>query len=210
MSWACALRMATTFEDITMQITIKTNFPDVQRKLDALQRDIAQQATARALNRTVEQAKTAMSKEIRAEFVLPASTVNQSLRISRAKAKGGLFNLEAELSSISQPGKRALNLAHFQARKDIRGRGVKFKIKRSGPWKTIPGAFLINGGKTVMIRVGRKRLPIKALQTINVAQMFNTKRINAKVLQVINERFPTIFDREVKYYTDRFNAKGAA
>lgn len=191
-----------------MQITIKTNFPDVQRQLESLQRDIAQQATARALNRTVEQAKTAMSKEIRAEFVLPASTVNQSLRITRAKAKGGLFNLEAELSSISQPGKRALNLAHFQARQTAKG--VTFKVSRKGPRKLIPGAFLINGGKTVMIRVGRKRLPIKALQTINVAQMFNTKRINAKVLQVINERFPTIFDREVKFYTDRFNTQGAA
>jgi hypothetical protein len=197
-----------TSEDNTMQITIKTNFPDVQRQLDALQQDVAQQATARALNRTVEQAKTAMSKEIRAEFVLPASTVNQSLFIGRASYKGGQLGLQASLSSISQRGKRSLNLAHFQARQT--SRGVTFKIKRDGSRQLIPGAFLINGGKTVMIREGKKRLPIKALQTINVAQMFNTKRINARVLQVINDRFPTIFEREAKFYTDRFNAQGAA
>jgi len=191
-----------------MQITIKTNFPDVQRQLKQLQDDVAKQATARALNRTVEQAKTAMSKEIRQEFVLPAATVNQSLFISRAKFKGGTVNLEASLSSISQRGKRSLNLAHFQARQT--SKGVSFKIKKGGPRKTIPGAFLINGGKTVMIRVGKQRLPIKALQTINVAQMFNTKRINAKVVQVINDRFPTIFAREAKFYTDKFNAKRAA
>lgn len=191
-----------------MQITIKTNFPEVQQQIAAMQKDIAEQATARALNRTMEQAKTAMSREIRSEFVLPAATVNQSLRISRARFKGGNINLEASLSSISERGKRSLNLAHFQARQT--SKGVSFKIKKGGPRKTIPGAFLINGGKTVMIRVGKKRLPIKALQTINVAQMFNTKRINARVVQVINDRFPTIFTREAKFYIDRFNSKAAA
>lgn len=209
MNWGCAHPLGVThFEDYNMQITIKTNFPDVQRQLDALQQDVAQQATARALNRTIEQAKTSMSREIRAEFVLPASTVNQSLFIGRASVKGGRFQMEASLSSISQRGKRSLNLAHFQARQTARG--VTFKIKRNGPRQLIPGAFLINEGKTVMIREGKKRLPIKALQTIDVGQMFNTKRINARVLALINDRFPVIFEREAKFYTDRFNAKAAA
>ncbi len=221
MSWACVLPLEMTSEDNTMQITIKTNFPDVQRQLDALQQDVAQQATARALNRTVEQAKTAMSKEIRAEFVLPASTVNQALFIGRASFKRGELGLQASLSSISQRGKRALNLAHFQARETAKG--VTFKIKRGGPRKLIPGAFLINDGKTVMIRVPGKLMDkrsryklnkhsqaIEARQTVNVAQMFNTKRINARVLQVINDRFPTIFEHEAKFYTDRFNARSAA
>ena len=190
-----------------MQLSIKTNFPEVAKQLQQLQRDVAQQATARALNRTIEQAKTAMSREIRSEFVLPASTVNQALRITRARASAGTVNLAASLESPAKRG-RSLNLAHFQARQT--SKGVTFKVSRSGPRKLIPGSFLINGGKTVMIRVGKKRLPIKALQTIDVAQMFNTKRINARVLQVINDRFPTIFEREVKFYTDRFNARAAA
>lgn len=191
-----------------MQISIKHNFPDVQRAMDALHKDVATQATARALNRTVEQAKTAMSREIRAEFVLPAATVNQSLLISRASVRDGRFSMSASLSSISQPGKRSLNLAHFQARQT--SKGVTFKIKRNGPRQLIPGAFLINDGKTVMIRVGKKRLPIKALQTVNVSQMFNTKRINAKVIKVIEAKFPEIFTREAKFYLDRFNARRAA
>ena len=190
-----------------MQLTIKHNFPEVQRALDAMRQDVAGQATARALNRTVEQAKTAMSREIRQEFVLPASTVNASLVIKRASFKGGSFNLEATLTSISDRGKRSLNLSHFQARQTAKG--VTFKIKRNGPRQLIPGAFLINDGKTVMIRVGKKRLPIKPLQTINVAQMFNTKRINARVVQTIQDKFPEIFAREAKYYLDRFNRRAA-
>lgn len=190
-----------------MQISIKHNFPEVQRALNSMRQDVAAQALARAMNRTVEQAKTAMSREIRQEFALPAATVNQSLLISRASYRAGRFNLEASLSSISQRGKRSLNLAHFQARQT--SRGVTFKIKRNGPRQLIKGAFLINDGKTVMIRVGSKRLPIKALQTINVSQMFNTRRINAKVIKVIEERFPTIFAREAKFYIDRFNRRSA-
>lgn len=189
-----------------MQLSIKTNFPDVARQLASLQKDVATQATARALNRTVEQAKTAMSREIRAEFVLPAAKVNQSLRINRAKA-GAAFLLQASLESPAKRG-RSLNLANFAARQGKKG--VSFKIKRTGQRVTIPGSFLINGGKTVMIRVGKKRLPIKALQTIDVAQMFNTKRINAKVVNLIKDRFPEIFAREAKFYTDRFNQKRAA
>ena len=191
-----------------MKLSITHNFPEVAKALQTLQADVARQATSRALNATVAQAKTAMSREIRAEFVMTAKTVNDSLIIRRAVASGGRFNLEASLSSISDRGKRSLNLAHFQARQTAKG--VTFKIKRGGPRKLIPGSFLINGGKTVMIRVGKARLPIKALQTINVAGMFNTKRINAKVIKLIEERFPVIFEREAKYYTDRFNAKRAS
>ena len=190
-----------------MQLSIKTNFPDVARQLKQLQADVAKQATARALNATVAQAKTAMSREIRSEFVMKASDVNKALRVTRARATGANVSMTASLESPSKRG-RSLNLAHFQARQTAKG--VSYRIKRSGKRVTIPGSFLINGGRTVMIREGKQRLPIKALQTIDVAQMFNTKRINAKVVRVIQDRFPTIFAREAKYYTDRFNARGAA
>lgn len=186
-----------------MNFDIKTNFPDVQRALDDLRTDVAIQATASALNKTVAQAKTAMRREIREEFNISTSKVNESLRINRARASGGRFSLEASLESKSKRG-RSINLAAFDARQTARG--VSFKIKKAGPRKTIPGAFLINEGKTVMIRVGKRRLPIKALQTIDVAQMFNTKRINAKVLRFIEDKFPTIFANEARYYTERFKA----
>lgn len=191
-----------------MKITLSHNFPDVQRALDGLRKDIATKATASALNKVVAQAKTAMSKEIRAEFVLPASTVNQSLRVSRARAVRGSAHMMVDLSSISRPGKRSLNLAHFNAKQTAKG--VSFKISRGGPRKVIPGSFLINGGKTVMIREGKGRLPIKAIQTIDVAQMFNTRRIKSKVTNLIDAKLPTIFANEVRFFTGRFNKGGKA
>lgn len=188
-----------------MKFTVTHNFPEVAKQLEALRADIAKQATARALNRTIDQAKTAMGREIRAEFALPASKVNAALKVSRASMYGGSLKLEASLFPVNGKG-RSLNLAYFDAKQTAKG--VTFRVKRGGARKLIPGAFLINDGRTVMIRVGKARLPIKALQTIDVAQMFNTKRINAKVVEMIQARFPEIFAREAKYYTDRAAARG--
>lgn len=198
-----------------MQISIKTNFPDVQRKLVALHAEVAGKAMASALNKTVAQAKTAMSREIRAEFNLSASKVNQALRITKARASGGRFTLEAVLESPSKRG-RSLNLINFAARETARG--VTVKIKKGGPRKLIRGAFIANEGRTVFIRsgepkrrmsrgfnAGKLREPLKARQTIEVANMFNTKRINAKVLRFIEAKFPQLFAHEAKFFTDKFN-----
>ncbi len=180
-----------------MQISITTNFPQVQAKLDSLSKDIAQKALVRSVNATMAIAKTAMSREIRQEFVLPAAKVNAALVVKRASFRAGLFGVEATLESPSKRG-RSLNLINFGARETARG--VTFKIKRGGPRQLIPGAFIASAGRTVFIRTGKPRLPIKALQTIDVAQMFNTQRINARVVKTLEDRFPQIFEREAAYY----------
>ncbi|GGX01509.1 phage tail protein [Undibacterium macrobrachii] len=187
-----------------MRIDVQTNFKDVAKQINELHSDVATKATARALNSVMAQAKTAMSREIRAKFVLSAAKVNESLKINKAVAKGGLFEMEASLESPSQRG-RSLNLINFGARQTKKG--VSIKISRDGGRKLIPGAFIGNGGRTVFKREGKARLPIKALQTIDVAQMFNVKTINKAVVDAINDRFPVIFDREVKFYTEKFNQR---
>lgn len=203
-----------------MKLTISHNFIEVQRQLDQLHKDVAAKATASALNKTVAQAKTAMSREIRAEFVLPAAQVNTLLSITRARAASHQFNLQASLQAKRErrPG---LNLIRFSA--SPTPKGVSFKIKRNGPRKTWPGAFIANQGRTVFVRTGepkrrmtkgvsagQMREPIRALTTLDVASMFNTKRINAKVIAMIETKFPTIFANEAKFFTDRFNARRAA
>lgn len=204
-----------------MQINITTNFPEVQRMLSSMQADIGNKALASALNKTVAQAKTAMSREIRAEFNMSAATVNESLLIRRASASGGNFNLSATLSSISRRGKRSLNLIHFMERSvsmaTARKRGkagtlnqLFVQIKKAGGKKALGSAFIGNEGRTVFIRTGKARLPIKALQTIDVAGMFNTKRVNERVLKMIDDKFPGVFVNEAKFFTDRFNAGRSA
>ena len=199
-----------------MQISIKTNFPDVQRQLESMRKDVANKALASAMNKTVAQAKTAMSREIRAEFNMTAAKVGEALQVSKARAGGGRVHLEASLESPRKRG-RSLNLINFmersvsmaQARK--RGKAGTLKqlhvqIKKAGGKKALGSAFIGNKGRTVFVRTGKSRLPIKALQTIDVAGMFNTKRVNAKVLAMIEAKFGVIFASEAKFFTDRFNA----
>jgi urease beta subunit len=184
-------------------LSIATNFPDVKRQMDRLQSDIRDQATKRALDRTVEQARTEMQRQITGEFNLTARKVREKLFIRRASAKGGRFSLEAVLSSRDPSGKRrAINLINFQARQTKAG--LTFKVKKAGGRSVIKSGFIGNKGRTAFKRVGKERLPIKPLQTIDVPQMFNTRRINAKVVKKIEAVFPVIFAREVNFYAQRF------
>ena len=79
---------------------------------------------------------------------------------------------------------------------------VQFQIKRSGGKKVIPGAFIATnkrtGGTAVFIREGKSRYPIKTLTTIDIPQMFNTRRINQVVRQVMLEKLSSNFDRELR------------
>jgi hypothetical protein len=200
-----------------MQISIKTNFPDVQRQLESMRKDIADKAMASALNKTLALAKTAMSREIRAEFNMSASKVGEALVVNKARTGGGRVHLEASLESPRKRG-RSLNLINFMERSvsmaQARKRGkagtlnqLFVQIKKAGGKKGLKSAFIGNKGRTVFVRTGKARLPIKAVQTIDVAGMFNTKRVNARVMQMIEARFPDLFVNEAKFFTDRFNAK---
>lgn len=200
-----------------VKLSIETNFRDVARQLKTLQQDIATKATASALNKVVAQAKTAMGREITREFNLPAAEVREKLRIRRATARGGLVAIEAVLEASRKAKGRGLNLIRFLEKStslaQARNRGkagtlnqLHVQIKRTGGRKALGSAFIGNKGRTVFVREGKARLPIKALTTIDVAQMFNTKRINAKVVQLIQQRFPAIFSNEVRFFTARFNA----
>ena len=196
-----------------MKLTISTNFEQVSRSLDRMREDVGARALASALNRTLEQARTAMSREIRQEFNMPAAKVSAALRVRRASFKAGRFRMEAVLESPSKRG-RSLNLINFAARQTRQG--VTVKIKTTGGRKVVKGAFIANKGRTVFERVPGKRMAsrkwggkhgekIRPVQTIDVPQMFNTRRINAAVVAAMQARFPAIFERELAFALSKFN-----
>lgn len=196
-------------------MSITTNFPQVQRKLELLQQDVRNKVTARALNRTIEQAKTQMVREIRTEFVVTAAFVRERLSIKRASFALGKLRLQAELDGNAK--RRSANVVRFGAREV--GAGVSVKIKRGGPRKIIRGAFIGNKGRTVFARVpgtkmrsrkwdGKHGEQIKPVQTIDVPQMFNTRRINAAVVAAMRAKFPAIFERELAYALAQFKRGG--
>lgn len=180
-----------------MKVSVVTNFPEVQRQLARLGTDVYGRAAVSAMNKTVAKARTAMSREIRSEFNLSASVVNDGLRVRRASLVNGLAHIEAVLESPSRHG-RAMNLIHFSATQTKAG--VSVKIKRVGGKKVVRSAFIANKGRTVFRRTGETRLPIEPVQTIAVQQMFNTRRIKEVVMQMMRDEFPAQFAVAARYF----------
>lgn len=199
-----------------MKIDIRTSFPEVQRSLERLRGDLASKVAATSVNRTLEQARTQMTREIVSNYRVTSAYVRERLAIRRASFKSGVFGIRGELVGGSNRN-RSANLISFvskvqratgggKRRKDGSRAQLTFQVRKAGGKQTITGAFIGNKGRTVFVRTGEARLPIKPLRTIDVAQMFNQKRINARVIGVIRERFPVIFAREAKFALSKFNA----
>lgn len=203
-------------------INIRTNFPQVQRQLDQLQADLQERVTVSAVNKTMAKAKTNMIRVISREYNVSAGYVRERLNVARARFRNGRAIVEATLDGSGARGaKRSANLIAFlekstslaQAKKRAKTGDLSqlhFQIKRKGKRVVIPGAFIANQGRTVFIREGKSRLPIKALSTIDVPQMFTTRRLNSVVVRAIEDDFPGIFFSEARFYIDRFNRQRAS
>lgn len=212
-----------------MRINVDFDYSEVARWSEGFGSNVVDMAKASALNKIADKAKTRMVREIAAEFEVSSAYVRDRLQIKRASAAAQRFVMEVTLAAVAPGNRRAANLIRFaetsitlaQARKRMKaGEGgtqtlrsggqvqkalqLRFKIKRSGGKKMIEGAFIANKGRTVFIREGSKRLPIKALQTIDIPQMFNTKRINAVVVEMVKAELPALLERELQYYLSRY------
>ena len=67
-----------------IQLSIKTNSQDVQRKLNALSLNIREKVIPAAINKVAAKAKTEMVRQITSEFNIKADEVRARLRISKA------------------------------------------------------------------------------------------------------------------------------
>jgi hypothetical protein len=192
---------------MSVTINIRHSFPEVAARLDSLAKSVGDKAVVRALNTTVGQGLTAMARAISKEYRVTVAQAKERLDIRRAITKGGGLRLEAALLATRRGKGRGMNLIHFVTRipqRTKRGKlaQLKLQIKRAGGAKTINGAFVATnrktGGRAVFIREGRARMPIKTLTTIDIPQMFNTKRINGAIRTVMLERFDINFKRELR------------
>jgi hypothetical protein len=174
------------------------------------------------MQRMLELARTEARRQISAAYNLPAATIRQRLKITRARP--GPHGLTAELYVGDRAGRagRSLNVVRFlvgrppsakgrkitkvKARRVLKA-GTKAKLKvqiKRGSIKPSQRGFLGNAGRTVFQRVGQSRYPIEAVETIDVGQMFNTRRVLDQVMAFINSRWQEVLDREVGYVMNRF------
>lgn len=196
-------------------LTVKFECEAVKRMLDKLPQELRDKAIRPALNKVAEKARAEINRAIPQEFAVKASEVRNAVEIRKAKGD----KLEAVISIFGSSRKRgrSLNLIHFLAAVQAAGQAFKvrgkkltkadqaalqkqlgFLIKKGGGIKKIEGAFIGNKGRTVFMREGKGRLPIKPVQVIGFSQMFNSKRISQRVMQKINDDLPIEVDRAIK------------
>ena len=180
--------------------------------LKEVPRDLQDKVMANALNKVAGQARTRMVRHITTEFDIRRSAVSAQVDLRRARAGK---NLEVRIEAFGRRRKgRSMNVIRFlersvtfaEAKRRRKGgtlRELRFKIKRAGGRRTIAGAFIGNKGRTVFRRRGNERFPIDPVMTIDVPQMFNTRRINTRVLAFIREQFPAMVERDIQDYLGR-------
>lgn len=188
-------------------LKIKTDFKDLQKKIKDTPASIQKKIIPAALNKVIAKANTEMVRAITSEFNIKSEEVRENLRVSKARSVGGNWQASLDPNVKARRG-RGFNLVRFAEKKVSLAEGrrrkkagtqndLRFQIKKGSSGKIIKGAFLGNNGRTVFARIGKERLPIKALTTIDVPQMFNTKRISKRVIDRINAEMIVEFDRAI-------------
>ncbi len=201
-------------------LNVKADFNRVIARLRA-QGKAVELAQVSALNKAADQSRTQMQRAITSTYNLSASFVRERLSVTRAR-RNGQFTYTAAL--VGSDRKPSMNLIHFAAnvsgkekaawRKQVSKSGrlyapnIPFAIKKGKGRVYVKGAFVGNSGRTVFMREGKERLPIKPVQTITVEGMFRSRKNTGDVMAWLRTNLPRIFESELKFYMDRAATKG--
>lgn len=174
-----------------MQISVKHDVQSALRSLSDLQRNAVPRAAARALNRTADQVQSAAVKEIAAETGLLQKDVRAVLTRIRATWD--------KLTAVVISSGRAANLIRFGARQTRAGVSANAWGKR----KVYPHTFIANQGRTVFVRRGAARLPIRPVFGPSIPREMAREKVAALLKRTAAERWPINFKSELDFYTGK-------
>lgn len=180
------------------------NQKQIEKKLGDM-KSKAPAVMARAINRAVTAAKTAMGKEASAKYYVTSETVKSTVRLTRASA-GNLRGI-----ATSKDARVPLYKFKVSPKTPVRvtGRGrrspsvYKAAVKKAGGYKPLDGnpkAF-VTGFKTghsgVFERKSSSRFPIKKLYGPAVPQMLKSEDVFPEIEKRTNEVLQKRLEHEV-------------
>lgn len=182
-------------------------YEDVVKQLNSMNKD-----SAKVINRTIGDIKSRgpgwISQEVTKEYNIKKKDVNGTKKVVK---KAGSFRVSGEkldnLVIIYQG--RLLTPIHFSmtpTARPVNGRAytVRVRIKKNGGRKVLgSNVFLGKSGRegTVQIpfqRVGKRRLPIKAIKTLSVPQMITNEIVSENIHKRMNEEIAKRLDHNLK------------
>lgn len=172
----------------------------------------ARSAIRAAVNRTCSFVRTQLVKSIRAQYVIPAKDVRDSIKDEKKATNSNLVASLAVRSSMTSI------YPHFRVTPKFRPtqRGKKYKVKvtiKKGSRQAMQGrVFLPTATSTKqkaqiwVRRAGAKRKPVVPLHTLSVAQMVNDtvqKDIQAQASEMLEKRV----QHELEYSLEKLAEK---
>lgn len=167
---------------------------EVERKLGQFA-NRAPGAISNALNRTVTNIASNLTKEVRARYHIKAGDVNSTIK----KTKASKSNLSAEVRSKGH----TIPLDKFKVSPKTvnpkRKNQLKIAVEKNGI-KQVMGAFVANlNGPKVVKRDGKHRLPISRLFGPSVPQMAG----NQQIVDSINEKAGITYNTRLNHEVNR-------
>lgn len=175
-------------------VSVRTNIAAVRRKYKGAAKQV-DNAARRALNRTAQQVRTVSVRALSKETGVKQRSVRDRVSIRKANY--------STLSAEVQARPRTYNIASFGARQTKQGVSSSAWGKR----RLYKGGFLINGGRTALIRLGKSRLPLKPLWGPRIHREFERDVVNKAMVDTTRARFPINFRQQLRFALGRIGIK---
>lgn len=158
----------------------KNAFEEAEKLLAGIPGGI-EKATSRALNRALQEGRTAATREVTRRYTVKAKEVRPTFKMHKASNS----NLEADLTSTGEN----LPLSSFSHRPSTDTTGaarkqVRVGVKKGG-LKPLGQAFIHKG--RVMQRLGQSRLPVEQKYGPAVPVILNNDEIVDKVVETMGK-----------------------
>jgi len=174
-----------------LKIDIKGDVSAARRRLAYLKNEAVNKAATRALNRTGDHANTLTVRDLARVTGLKQKDVRAAL----SRLRANFSNLTYRLRAIG----RALNLIRFGARQTKKG----VSAAAWGVRKIYRGTFIANQGRTVFVREGQERLPIRPVHGPSLPREFGRAEFLANLRAAVNAKWKTEFAAQLKYYLSK-------
>ncbi len=213
-------------EQNVIRLDIRTDFAPAIAKLKGLELDLKNKVVARSLNEIADKTKTEAAQQIYREFNLSSKDIKSMLFTAHARPRSD--DLFVSVTARSKYGRALNMIRFLETkvgkretrRREKAGLGDRLfvKVKRQGGAKVLGKPkwassypFVVTnrttGGTFIAAREERTaagwakykgKLGLRSVFTVDVPSMFNTKRINARLLERVRREFPEIMARKYR------------
>jgi len=200
-----------------MQVSIKLK--GVEEALKTFDSKPVITAARRSLKETVASARTAASRAIRERYHISKVNIDRYL-VKYLKATELIAILEARASTrtatlpliyfrVKKPGLRLVKekgkIKEIQKTRRAKGL-VQVQVVKGKPWAPLKHAFIAkmpSGYIGIFERVGKERLPIRELKTIDVPLMFTQRNVMNTTIKRALEKWAKDFPARLDYLLKR-------